>query len=169
VTVQEPQIRFVRLTEVPLAAVLELLNEPRNDRHMPLSGRFSEESARDWVLAKDGQWQRHGYGPEAVLLDGALAGWGGIQREETGADFALVLLPRNWGHGLAITRAALDRGFGELGLDEVTIALPFTRNPDRIVARLGFEPVGETSLDGARFRQYRLTRRRWSEHSSGQR
>ena len=158
---QEPQIRFVRLTEVPLAAVLELLNEPRNDRHMPLSGRFSEESARDWVLAKDGQWQRHGYGPEAVLLDGALAGWGGFQREETGADFALVLLPRNWGHGLAITRAALDRGFGELGLDEVTIALPYTRSPDRVVARLGFVPDGTVTYDGISFRQYRLSRSAW--------
>ena len=30
----------------------------------------------------------NGYGPWAVLLDGELAGWGGFQREENGADFA---------------------------------------------------------------------------------
>ena len=42
------------------------------------------------------------------------------------------------------------------------IALPYTRNPDRVVARFGFTPDGEVTYDGARFRQYRLTRDAWS-------
>ena len=42
------------------------------------------------------------------------------------------------------------------------IALPYTRNPDRIVARFGFAPDGEVTYDGAPFRQYRLTRDAWS-------
>ena len=54
--VLKARIGFVRLTEVPLAAVLGLLNEPRNARHMPLAGTFTEESAAEWVTAKDGQW-----------------------------------------------------------------------------------------------------------------
>lgn len=157
------QIEFVRLTEVPLAALVDLINEPRNARHMPLAGTFSEGAAAEWVRAKDGQWESNGYGPWAVLLNGAFAGWGGFQREENGADFALVLSPAHWGHGAAITKAALDRGFAELGLDEVTIALPYTRSPDRVVARFGFAPDGEVTYDGARFRQYRLTRNAWSD------
>jgi ribosomal-protein-alanine N-acetyltransferase len=160
--VSQVSIEFVRLTEVSVADVLELLNEPRNARHMPLSGTFTEESAAEWVTAKDAQWERNGYGPWAVLLDGTFAGWGGFQREESGADFALVLLPGQWGHGAVITRAALDRGFGELGLEQVVIALPYSRRPDRVVARFGFTPDGEVSYDGAPFRQYRLTRRAWS-------
>lgn len=91
------RIEFVRLTEVPLSAVMRLPNEPRNARHMPLAGEFSEESAAEWVAGKDGQWQRHGYGRWAVLVDGEFAGWGGFQQEENGADFALVLLPERWG------------------------------------------------------------------------
>ena len=158
----EARIGFVRLTEVPLAAVLALLNEPRNARHMPLSGEFTDESAAQWVAAKDGQWDVKGYGPWAVLVDGRLAGWGGFQREENGADFALVLSPQYWGLGAEVARAALDRGFGELGLDEVTIALPYSRNPARVVARFGFIPAGEVIHDGAPFRQYRLTRQAWS-------
>ena len=98
----------------------------------------------------------------AVLVDHEFAGWGGFQREDNGADFALVLSPDFWGHGAEITRAALDRGFGELGLDAVVIALPYTRSPDRVVARFGFVPDGEVSYGGAVFRQYRLTRRAWS-------
>jgi len=156
------RIGFVRLTEVPLAEVAALLNEPRNARHMPLAGRFTDESAAAWVAAKDGQWESNGYGPWAVLLDGRFAGWGGFQREDNGADFALVLSPEHWGHGAEITRAALDRGFGELGLDEVLIALPYTRSPERVVARFGFVPAGEVTYDGARFRQYRLTRAAWA-------
>jgi [ribosomal protein S5]-alanine N-acetyltransferase len=154
-------VEFVRLTEVPVAAVVELLNEPRNTRHMPLSGTFSEQSAAEWVSAKDAQWEQNGYGPWAVLVNGEFAGWGGFQREENGADFGLVLVPAFRGYGADITRAALDRGFAELGLDEVIIALPFTRSSDRAVARFGFRPDGEVSYGGAQFRQYRLTRRDW--------
>ena len=157
------QIEFARLTEVPLAAVAELLNEPRNARHMPLAGTFTEEATAEWVSAKDSQWDSNGYGPWAVLVDGEFAGWGGFQREENGADFALVLAPKHWGHGTAITKAALDQGFAELGLDEVIIALPYTRNPDRVVARFGFAPDGEVTYDGVQFRQYRLTADAWSD------
>ncbi|GAA4411157.1 GNAT family N-acetyltransferase [Actinokineospora soli] len=156
------RIEFVRLTEVPLPVVMAMLNEPRNARHMPLSAEFSEELAAHWVQGKDGQWALHGYGPWAILVDGEFAGWGGFQHEENGADFALVLLPEQWGRGAEITRVALDRGFDELGLDEVIIALPFTRNPTRVVARFGFVPDGEVSYCGSSFRQYRLSRDVWT-------
>jgi len=107
--VTDARIDLVRLTEVPLDAVVALLNEPRNTRHMPLSTPFTPDTAREWVQAKDGQWVSNGYGPWAVLVEGDLAGWGGFQREPNGADFALVLFPRYWGHGAAITRNVLAR------------------------------------------------------------
>ncbi len=161
--VAKMRMQFVRLTEVPLTAVTRLLNEHRNARHLPLvSNDFTDESAVDWVRRKDSQWESNGYGPWAVVLDGDFAGWGGFQREENGADFALVLAPQFWGYGAEITRTALDRGFDELGLDEVIIALPYTRSPDRVVARFGFAPDGEVSYGGTAFRQYRLTRQAWS-------
>jgi len=48
-------------------------------------------------------------------------------------------------------------------LIEVLIALPYSRSPDRAVARLGFRPDGEVSYDGVAFRQYRLTRQTWAD------
>ena len=157
------QVGFVRLTEVPLGALLKVLNEPRNARHMPLAGAdFTEQSAAEWVSTKDAQWQANGYGPWAVTVDGRLAGWGGFQREDSGADFALVLAPAYWGHGAEIARAALDRAFGDLGLDEVVIALPHSRTPERAVARWGFVPDGEAVYDGVVFGRYRLTAQRWA-------
>jgi [ribosomal protein S5]-alanine N-acetyltransferase len=77
----------------------------------------------------------------------------GFQREPNGADFA----------GAAITREVLERGFTNLGLTDVLIALPYSRSPDRAVARLGFRPDGDVDYGGVAFRQYRLTRAAWAE------
>ena len=68
-------IEFCRLTDVPLSAIATLLNEARNTRHMPLSTIFTERSAAEWVQGKDEQWQKYGYGPWAVMVNGEFAGW----------------------------------------------------------------------------------------------
>lgn len=156
-------IEFARLIAVPIDDIVSLLNEPKNSRHMPLAAEFSRDEAIQWARQKDDQWSQHGYGPWAVFIDGAFAGWAGFQHEETGADFGLVLLPKYWGHGLQVSMEALDRGFYDLGLDEVVIALPFSRNATEAVARLGFVPDGKVVYGGSSFRQYRLTRSVWSE------
>ena len=123
------EVRFARLTEAPFDDLLRLLNEPRNARHMPLSEPFTSDEARDWIAGKDSRWEEHGYGPWAIFLGEEFAGWGGFQLEENGADYGLVLLPEFWGHGREITLQALDRGFDELGLEEVLIALPPDAEP----------------------------------------
>ena len=99
--VTEPEIAFVRLTEVEIGAVTALLNEPRNARHLPLAGgeAFTAETAADWVAAKDGQWDEHGYGPWAVLIDGEFAGWGGFQAEATAPTSRWCCGRSFWGHG----------------------------------------------------------------------
>jgi hypothetical protein len=80
-------IEFCRLTDVPLSAIATLLNEARNTRHMPLSTIFTERSAAEWVQGKDEQWQKYGYGPWAVMVNGEFAGWGGFQHPQIGADY----------------------------------------------------------------------------------
>jgi RimJ/RimL family protein N-acetyltransferase len=155
------EITFSRLTAAPFDELVRLLNEPRNARHMPLSEPFTDQEAREWIEGKDGRWDEHGFGPWAIYIDGTFAGWGGFQLEPNGADYGLVLLPEFWGHGDAITVRALEIGFDELGLEEVLIALPPSRNPDRAVGRYGFEPDGEVTYYDVTFRQYRLTRDRW--------
>ena len=170
-SVPDAVIAFVRLTDIPLEQVLAMLNEPRKNRHLPLArgAEFTAETAAEWVAAKDGQWTEHGYGPWAITVDGEFAGWGGFQAEENGADFGLVLLPAYWGHGEAIARTALRRGFTELDLDDVLIALPYSRHPDRVVARFGFVPDGDVAYGDVTFRQYRLSRTAWSAGSHSQR
>lgn len=158
-------IDFRRLTEVPVTDVRELLNEPKNWRHMPLADGFSDAATADWVRDKDAQWELYGYGPWAVLIDGEFAGWGGFQCEDGVADYGLVLAPRFWGHGDSVTRLALHHGFDELGLDEVTIALPFTRNPGAALRRLGFRDDGVVTYGTAEFRRFRLSAGDWQSGS----
>ena len=158
-----PAVSFVRLPDVAIDDVVALLNEPRNARHMPLVGEpFTAATAADWVAAKDAQWQRNGYGPWAVLLDGEFAGWGGFQAEPEGADLALVLLPRFWGSGAVVARAMIDAGFSELGLEVILVSLPYSRRPGPVLARWGFAPDGEATHGGVRFQRYRLLRDRWT-------
>lgn len=73
------------------------------------------------------------------------------------------LFARYRGRGAAITREVLELGFTDLGLIDVLIALPYSRSPDRAVARLGFRPDGEVDYGGVAFRRYRLTRAAWAE------
>ncbi|MGC5224022.1 GNAT family N-acetyltransferase [Micromonospora sp. DT81.3] len=156
-----PAVELRRLTEVPLSAVMTLLNEPRNVRHMPLAGRFDEAQTAGWIQSKDAQWEDYGYGPWAVFLDEEFVGWGGFQREDLGPEFGLVLFPSFWGVGAQVTRAALGRGFGEFGFEEVFVALPYTRSPGGVMARFGFTSAEDAEIGGVRFRRYRLSRDAW--------
>lgn len=148
---------------MPIDTLLASVNEPRNARHMPLTGEpFTADSARAWAAAKDAQWSTNGDGLWAVWVDGDFVGWGGFQLEETGADFGLVLDPAHWGTGLAVATHMLNAGVYDLGLTVISIALPLSRSdPARAIARLGFRPAGSIELDGVRFRHFRLDAREW--------
>lgn len=151
------EITFHQLSEIPAAQLLELLTDPDVRRHMPLAGdNWDAQSAADWARAKDAQWQENGYGPWAIRIDGAFAGWGGFQREGDEADLGLVLLPGQWGHGAAIFRELIRRGI-EMQVRNVTIMLPPSRVRLKGLTRLGFEPAGELDYAGQHFLKFRLT------------
>ena len=145
-------IALLRLTEVPVEAVHALLNDTRSHRHLPLAAPVSVEQAAAWLRDKDAQWGQYGYGPWAITVNGRLVGWGGFQREDGGADFALVLHHADWGLGRSLYRVMLERGFTEFGFDAVTIGLPYSRDATVPLARFGFQPDGETSYGGIAFR-----------------
>lgn len=126
---------------------------------MPLAPEhFDEADCRAFVEGKERLWQKHGYGPWAILIDGVFAGWGGVQPESGEADIALVLKPAYWGAGGQLIRVILGRAFRELGLDTVTTLLPPTRIRVRGLTRLGFIPAGTLDVGGQMFVRYRLNR-----------
>ncbi|MEV0566442.1 GNAT family N-acetyltransferase [Dactylosporangium sp. NPDC050588] len=151
-------VTLARLTEVDPADLIDLMNDPRVRRHMPLAvGRFGPEDCTAWVAAKEAMWHDHGYGPWALLVDGAFAGWGGLQPEDGEADLALVLRPAYWGHGRAIAERILAEAFGPLGLHDVTVLLPPSRGTAAAVRRLGFRPDGSLEVAGQPFLRFRIS------------
>ena len=153
-----PTITFHRLAEIAAADWLCLLTDPETRRHMPLAGEHWDEArAEAWARGKDDQWQANGYGPWAIRIDGAFAGWGGFQKDGREADLGLVLLPQFWGHGAAIFRRLLASA-STLHLDAVTLLLPPSRSRQNGLRRLGFEPAGECVHGGHVFLKYRLAR-----------
>lgn len=139
-------VHYGPLPDVPAEALLEVLNDARIARHMPLWGEFTPEGVREWALAKASLDVPDGLGPQAVYVDGRFAGWAGIQPEDFGPDFAVVLAPWAWGAGALVAEQLLARA-AAAGLPEVFIALPPTRHADRVVGRLGFTRVAD-DVDG---------------------
>ncbi|ARU04131.1 acetyltransferase [Comamonas serinivorans] len=142
-------------SDIPIPQWMALLRHPDVIRHMPLADpNWDEDAVAEWVQAKDAQWVDNGHGPLAIRVDGHFAGWGGFQREDGEADFALVLFPAYWGQGGRIVRHFMSRR-AELGLEAVNILLPPSRLRTRGLSRLGFQRVGEVMLDGQRFLKFR--------------
>ena len=150
------QLIFRRLSEIDRAAIIALNTHPLVRRQMPLSDENLDDAAcRAWVEGKEKQWDDHGYGPWAFMIDGRFAGWGGLQYEQGDADLGLVLHPDYWGAGKAIYREIIRRAFGDMGLGSVIILLPPSRK-QKGIPRLGFQPDGDVVIAGERFIRYRL-------------
>jgi RimJ/RimL family protein N-acetyltransferase len=91
-------IEFKRLSEVDKSDIIGLMNNPLVRRHMPLArGSFGFAECDRFVTAKERLWEAYGYGPWAFIIDGEVAGWGGLQPEGGEVDLGLVLHPKHWG------------------------------------------------------------------------
>jgi ribosomal-protein-alanine N-acetyltransferase len=153
------QIEFKRLTEVPKSDIIALMNNPLVQRYMPLSGEtFSESDYEAFIALKEQLWTEHGYGPWAFVEDGQFIGWGGLQPENGEADLGLVLHPDHWGKGQILYQEIIERAFGEMGFEEVTVLLPPIRKRTKGLLRLGFMLDGELVIEGERFIRYRLSK-----------
>jgi RimJ/RimL family protein N-acetyltransferase len=138
--------------------VIDLMNDPLVRRHLPLAKNvFDEEAYTDFISAKEQLWQTYGYGPWAFLIEGQFAGWGGLQPEKGKADLAMVLHPNFWGWGGAIYQEIIRRGFGDMGLTQITVLLPSGRKRTKGLLRLGFTQTGVVELGGHLFFRYCLS------------
>jgi ribosomal-protein-alanine N-acetyltransferase len=153
-----PVISFAPLSSIGLEELRALTSDRQVVLHMPLAGPepMSPDELRDWVAGKEAITREHGFGPQAILLDGELGGWGGIEPDEAGASISLVLSPAFWGHGRQILDVLLEEAFGRLALPYVLVEFPPTRTKVRGLLRLGFREVGGRTIEGERFVVYRL-------------
>jgi len=110
---------------------------------------FLDRTAMDaWAAAARTHWSEHGFGQWVVELPGevALIGVVGLSKVRFALPFAPAveaawrLARPYWGKGYAheAARAAIDDGFGRLGLDEiVAFTVPENRASRRLMEKLG--------------------------------
>jgi RimJ/RimL family protein N-acetyltransferase len=153
------EIEFVHLFEVEEGQIIDLMNNEMVGKLLPLlAGGFSTENCRDFLKAKKQLWDKHGFGPWAILINGQFAGWGGLQPERGEADFALVLHPKFWGWGRRIFNEVKDRAFNQMNLSSITILFPPSRQNSKAITRLGFTNDGQVTIGGEVFMKFRLTK-----------
>ena len=153
------KITFTRLTKIPAIAIINLMNDPAVQRHLPLAQEeFGDIECDRFVANKERMWKEKGFGPWAFMLDDEFVGWGGLQPEGDDADIALVLNQKYWGAGSTLYRKIVTYAFEELRVDSVTCLLPPSRTRVSALRRLGFRKDGETVIQDQRFIRYRLSR-----------
>lgn len=150
-------VTFRRLGAQHRAALMSQMSDPRVIRHLPLLNEPWNDALCDrFLAAKDACWQRDGLGHWAIYHDEEYVGWGGFQREGDDWDFGLVLVPRAFGLGLTITRAALDFARSDPRISAVSFLLPRSRKGANLLKRLGARETGVTDHDGQAFVRYVL-------------
>ena len=153
-------IEFNRLTEIDKSEIIELMNNLLVRRQMPLlKGVFGDKDCDEFIAAKERLWIDNGYGPWAFVVNGQFVGWGGLQPEHGEADLGMVLHPKYWGIGKTLYGEIIDRAFGEMGFETITVLLPPTRKRMKGLLRLGFKREGELMIGEERFIRYRLDKR----------
>jgi len=126
---------------------------------LPLSDRGL--SADTWVARKRAHWEEHGFGQWVVELPGeaSFIGVVGLETVSYDAHFtpavevAWRLVRAYWGRGYATeaAKAALDYGFGEVGLGEiVALTVPANQRSRRVMKRLGMTQSPQDDFDHPR-------------------
>jgi ribosomal-protein-alanine N-acetyltransferase len=117
-----------------------------------------------------GHWQRHGFGLWAVIErdSGRLIGECGLRYadpEESAVELSYGLARDRWGRGYAseASRAALDFGFREIGLDRIiAIARAENERSHKVMRRLGMRLCRTWKREDGRGRvEYAIDRDRW--------
>ena len=134
---------------------------------LPLSDRGLSVEA--WVARARAQWDEHGFGQSVVELPGeaSFIGVVGLETVSYDAHFtpavevAWRLVRAYWGRGYATeaAKAALDYGFGEVGLGEiVALTVPANQRSRRVMERLGMTRSPQDDFDHPRLPEGPLRR-----------
>jgi RimJ/RimL family protein N-acetyltransferase len=132
---------------------------------------FTEPGVRrylfDDILLTREETQKHvaaacDHGAWAICVDSTIVGLTSLRPVGRDRELMILISERCWGRGVAFeaARDAMRHGFDVLKLDRILacVDLPNGRS-HRLMARLGFAPIGETDGPKYRARTYEALRR----------
>jgi len=145
-------MKFIPLGEVRAEDFLPLVNDETLRKHLIDHPSFELGTVRRWMEEKMAIDALPGCRVRAVLIDGALVGWCGLQPDEEGIEIAIVIARAGWGRGLAIFNEMM--GWARsMSHQEVVFHLLDTRPLYKSLARRATR-VTKTTLSGHPFTTY---------------
>ena len=145
-------MKFIPFCEVRAEDFLPLVNDETLRKHLIDHPPFELATVRRWMEEKMAIDALPGCRVRAVLIDGALVGWCGLQPDEEGIEIAIVIARAGWGRGLAIFNEMM--GWARsMGHQEVVFHLLGTRPLYKSLARRATR-VTKRTLSGHTFTTY---------------
>ncbi len=148
-------VTYASLGEVSQTVLLDLMNDEKLRAHLVDHPKFTEETLKLWVMEKTRIDAADEYRVRAILVDGNIAGWCGIQPDAAGAELAIILSSSYWGSGIQVFRDMM-LWAQELGHQEVVFHLLETRRKYRALEKMAKE-VKESEWMERKFRTYILS------------
>lgn len=145
-------MKFIPFDDVSAEDFLPLLNNETLRKHLIDHPIFDAAGVRAWMEEKRRIDALPGCRVRAVLIDGALVGWCGLQPDEEGVEMAIVIARAGWGRGLAIFHEMMGWAHS-LGHQEVVFHLLGSRPLYQSLARRATR-VKTTTLSGHPFTTY---------------
>jgi len=153
------RLEFKPFGDVRAEDFLPLVNDETVRKHLIDHPPFDAASVRVWMDDKIRIDMLPGCLVRALVIDGALVGWCGIQPDGEGVEIAIVIAKAGWGAGIAIFKEMM--GWARsMGHREVLFHLLDTRPAYRFLARRSTR-VKKTTLSGRGFTTYYLSVEQW--------
>lgn len=145
-------IEYLSFENVDPKDLMAIVNEDSLRTHLIDHPYFDLTSIQTWVEDKIESDAMEGCRIRVVSINGAIAGWCGIQSDDNGFEIAIVISQRFWGAGLTIFRDLMTWA-SELGHQEVLFHLLDSRREYKALAKMAIK-VHRTNLLGRSFTTY---------------
>ncbi|WP_299584809.1 N-acetyltransferase [uncultured Microbulbifer sp.] len=149
------EIKYLSFNDVDPEDFLAVVNEKALRKHLIDHALFDSISIRDWMEAKIKIESMSGCRVRAIYIGGMLAGWCGIQPDNNGFEFAIVISQKFWGFGRTIFKTLMCWA-KELGHKEIVFHLLGSRPEYKALNRIATK-VHKTELLGQWFTTYYIS------------
>lgn len=147
-------IDYQKFSDVNPELFFPLLNSNKVRTHLIRHQTFDDEMLKSWIADKISMDAVAGCKVRAIQVEGNLAGWCGIQLEDSRYGLAMVIDDQYWGLGIKVYRDLMQWA-AELGHTSVFVQLLNTR-PEYRFLRRSAKQVSESELMGNKFTTYEL-------------
>lgn len=145
-------IEYLNFELINSLDLMTVVNEESLREHLIDHPYFDSASIKTWINDKIEIDAEPGCRVRAVLIEGKLAGWCGIQPDDKGFEIAIVISQRFWGFGVPIFNA-MKSWARELGHKEVLFHLLDSRRKYKALEKIATK-VHHTEMLGRSFTTY---------------